>query len=87
MRLPPLIRDFLDSLKVSSTEVVEFELRELENAFALLLLGALVGAPSPPSFLAFRLLPLMEREITVMLRRAQSLDDIEAQILGLFSFG
>ena len=58
------------------------EARELENIFALLLLGSFVGLPSPPSFLAVELLPFMEREIQVLHRRAEDAGDMLAEIAG-----
>ncbi|MCK7484011.1 MAG: hypothetical protein M0C28_48790 [Candidatus Moduliflexus flocculans] len=42
--------------------MLEFELKELENIFALLILGGFVGMPSPPAPIAIELLPLLERE-------------------------
>ena len=58
------------------------EQQELENVFALLLLGSFVGLPSPPSFLAVELLPFMEREIQVLHRRAEDAGDMLAEIAG-----
>ena len=58
------------------------EVQELENIFALLLLGSFVGLPSPPSFLAVELLPFMEREIQVLHRRAEDAGDMLAEIAG-----
>ena len=82
------IRSFLhgveESLREQSTEYIEFELRELENVFALLLMGSFVGLPSPPSTLTMRLLPLMTRELYVMQRRAEEMDDILGELAGLF---
>jgi hypothetical protein len=59
-----------------------FEVQELENIFALLLLGSFVGMPSPPSFLSVELLPFMEREIQVLHRRAEDASDMLAEIAG-----
>jgi len=82
------IRDFLEGVEQSfreqSTEYVEFELRELENVFALLLMGSFVGLPSPPTTLTMRLLPHMARELYIMQRRAEDMDDILGELAGLF---
>ncbi len=67
-----------------SIEYVEAELRELENVFALILLGSFVGLPSPPSMISLRLLPYMGREILVMYRRSERLDDALYEMAGLF---
>jgi hypothetical protein len=56
------------------------ELNELENIFALLLLGSFVGFPAPPTFLAVELLPFMEREMSVLHQRAEDACDMLAQM-------
>jgi hypothetical protein len=58
------------------------ELNELENIFALLLLGSFVGFPAPPTFLSVELLPFMEREISVLHQRAEDACDMLAQMVG-----
>ncbi|HEY8425047.1 MAG TPA: hypothetical protein VIK73_03410 [Limnochordales bacterium] len=63
---------------------IQAERRELENVFALLVLGSFVGLPSPPTPLALRLLPQMGRELAVMRARAQEMDDVYAEIASLF---
>jgi len=82
------IKDFLKGLagafKHQSTEYIEFELREMENVFALILMGAFVGIPSPPTTLVIRLMPHMMREIKVMQQRAVDLDDVFAEVAGMF---
>ncbi len=67
-----------------SLEYLEAELRELENVFALILLGSFVGLPSPPSTISLRLLPYMGREILVMYKRSERLDDVLGEMAGLF---
>jgi len=58
------------------------ELEELQNIFALLLLGSFVGFPSPPTFLAVELLPFMEKELNILNRRAQDASDMLAEMCG-----
>ncbi|NJE85879.1 hypothetical protein E3E23_08600 [Thermococcus sp. CX2] len=74
----------MESLRHQSTEYIEFELRELENVFALVLMGAFVGIPSPPTTLVIRLMPHMVKEMHVMQQRAINMDDIFAEIAGMF---
>jgi hypothetical protein len=62
--------------------LTNYEARELENMFVLLLIGSFAGMPSPPSFLAVELLPFLEREIRVLNRRAESASDALAEIMG-----
>jgi hypothetical protein len=58
------------------------EQQELENVFALLLLGSFVGFPAPPTFLAVELLPFMEREMQVLGQRAEDAGDMLGQMMG-----
>lgn len=68
-----------------AVDMLEFELKELENIFALLILGSFVGIPSPPAPIALELLPSMERELTVMLSRSDFAQDALAPLVGLFN--
>ena len=52
-----------EGLRSSSTQAIQFELKELENVFCLLILGSFSGIPSPPAFLSLNLLPHLEKEI------------------------
>jgi len=63
------------------------EARELENIFALLLLGSFVGFPAPPSFLAVELLPFMEKELRILNQRAKDADDMLAEMCGTLGIG
>ena len=78
------LRGFGGSFKDQSTEYIEFEERELENVFALVLMGSFIGIPSPPTTLVVRLMPHMVREIYVMQQRAVNMDDIFGEIAGMF---
>jgi hypothetical protein len=66
--------------KAVALTVVEME--ELENIFALLLLGSFVGFPSPPTFLAVELLPFMEKELHILNKRAKDSSDMLAEMCG-----
>ena len=66
-----------------AVEFVEFELKELENIFSLLILGGFVGLPSPPAPIAMELFPLMERELKIMLSRSDFAQDPLASLMGL----
>ena len=72
------------TLKGRSTEVLYVELRELENIFTLILLGSFIGLPSPPTTISLRLLPYMAREIVISSSVSERLDDMLAEIAGLF---
>lgn len=78
------LRGFGGAFKHQSTEFIEFEERELENVFALILMGAFIGIPSPPTTLVIRLMPHMVKEMHVMQQRAVDLDDIFGEVAGMF---
>ncbi len=66
-----------------TTDMLKFELRELENVFGLLVIGSMIGIPSPPPGISMRLLPHMLREISVMTTRARDLDDVFGEVVGM----
>ncbi|HON83621.1 MAG TPA: hypothetical protein P5272_03820 [Caldisericia bacterium] len=72
-------------LREVSTSLIEKELEETENVFALLTMGAFAGIPSPPTGIILRILPYMQREIYVMIARSKNIDDALAEIVGIFS--
>ncbi len=89
-RLSKIKESFLllaKGLRERSTSALEAELKELENAFALILLGALTGMPATPSYLGIKLLPFLEREIRIMICRSESLGDIFADWFDILDFG
>jgi len=72
-------------LREVSTSLIEKELEETENIFALLTMGSFAGIPSPPTGIILRILPYMQREVYVMIARSKNLDDNLAEIAGIFS--
>jgi hypothetical protein len=74
-RILRYIRFFFSVMDLSHrnkvTEVTEFEVKELENLFVLLMMGSFTGVPSPPSFVAAELLPHLDHEIKVLNERAK----------------
>jgi hypothetical protein len=77
-----LIRGIDQAHRERVVALTNYEARELENMFVLLLLGSFAGMPSPPSFIAVELLPFLEREIKVLNRRAENSSDALAEIMG-----
>ncbi|MCX8095052.1 MAG: hypothetical protein N3D74_02530 [Caldisericia bacterium] len=71
-------------LREVSTSLIEKELEELENVFALLTMGTFAGIPSPPTGIILRILPFMQKEIFVMITRSKNLDDAFAETAGMF---
>ncbi|MFO7801218.1 MAG: hypothetical protein R6V55_02850 [Desulfovermiculus sp.] len=83
-RILQLIKEAVAGIDATHREqaaaLTEMECRELENIFALLLLGSFVGLPAPPSFVAVELLPYMERELEILNCRAQDSGDMLAEL-------
>lgn len=77
------IKGFFGAFKKGSTEMIEFELRELENVFALVQMGFFVGIPSPPPTILMRTLPHMAREIYIMTKRVSE-EDTLSEMAGIF---
>jgi hypothetical protein len=71
-------------LREVSTSLIEKELEELENVFALLTMGTFAGIPSPPTGIILKILPFMQKEIYVMIKRSKNLDDAFAETAGMF---
>ncbi len=58
-----------------AVHTIEYELEELENIFAILVLGMFIGIPSPPVQITLELLPDMERELKLMLAKIGTAHD------------
>lgn len=73
------LRSFFKALdevyRGKATDILEWEAEELENIFALLVLGVFVGIPSPPIHITIELWPEMEREFTIMLEKVSTAHD------------
>jgi hypothetical protein len=66
-------------------DTIEHELEELEHIFALLVLGAFVGIPSPPIQITMEMMPVMEREFTLMLDKVSTAHDPLGELFSVFS--
>ncbi|UCG07423.1 MAG: hypothetical protein JSV83_01855 [Desulfobacterales bacterium] len=62
-------------MRAKAVDIIEYEVEELDNIFGILILGAFVGIPSPPIFISTQLLPLMEKELGVMLAKVSTAHD------------
>jgi hypothetical protein len=58
-----------------AVEAVEYELEELDHIFGILVLGAFIGIPSPPIHITMELLPLMDKELDIMLEKISTAHD------------
>jgi hypothetical protein len=82
-KMKHILEGFLEGRRESVIALTCKEVQELENIFSLLLLGAFVGFPAPPTFLAVELLPYMEREMRVLHYRADTSGDMLAELCGI----
>jgi hypothetical protein len=73
-RLGTTVKEFLTGIHIAAmykaTAQIEYEIKEMENSFALMLFGNFVGLPSPPMPLALDLLPVMADDLDRMLLRS-----------------
>jgi len=83
-RVANAIRIVSEIFKARGTEYIELELRELENVFALIVMGSFIGLPSPPTTVSLRLLPHMGRELLIMSSVSRRLDDMLGEMAGMF---
>ena len=58
-----------------AVETIEHEVAELDNIFGILVLGAFIGIPSPPIHITMELLPLMDKEMDIMLDKVLTAHD------------
>ena len=62
-------------MRGKAVETIEYEAGELDNIFAVLVLGAFIGIPSPPIHITMTLLPEMEKELAIMLEKVSTAHD------------
>ena len=62
-------------MRSKAVETIEYEAKELDNIFAILVLGAFIGIPSPPIHITMELLPDMEKEFKIMLEKVSTAHD------------
>jgi hypothetical protein len=69
--------------RLKATDMLVFELNELENIFTILVFGSFIGLPAPPAAMAIELLPYMEDELRLMVSRADFAKDATASIMDM----
>jgi len=62
-------------MRGKAVETIEYEVEELDNIFAILVLGAFIGIPSPPIHITMELLPVMDQEFQIMLEKVTTAHD------------
>jgi len=66
---------------------VEAELEELEYIFAVLVQGTFIGMPSPPVQICMDLLPLMEKDLILLLERVDTANEPLSRLFSVFDIG
>ncbi|MDR1931859.1 MAG: hypothetical protein LBQ57_03440 [Spirochaetales bacterium] len=69
--------------RTKATDMMSFEVNEMENLFAILLFGSFMGLPAPPAAMAIELLPYMENELRLMVSRADFAQDAIASVMDI----
>ena len=64
-----------EAMRGRAVEIIEYEVEELDNIFAILVLGIFIGIPSPPIHITMELLPEMEKEFYLMLQKVSTAND------------
>ncbi len=82
-RLKKFYRMFDTLFRNRATDMLEWEVNELEHVFSLLVLGNFIGVPMPAWHIAFELLPYMEDHLSDLLQKEQL---AAAPLSELFSF-
>ena len=62
-------------MRSKAVETIAYEVEELDNIFAVLVLGAFIGIPSPPVHITLELFPEMEKELEIMLAKVSTAHD------------
>lgn len=83
-RIRGFFKSIFSGLEESSTSIIEKDLQETENVFAIITTGAFIGIPLPSTGILLRILPYMQREIFVMTKRSREMDDVFGEIAGMF---
>lgn len=63
---------------------IEAELEELEYIFALLVQGTFIGMPSPPVQICMDLLPMMEKDLILLLERVDTANEPLSRLFSVF---
>ncbi len=83
-RIVSLWRTADEVARNKAVDVVEEELEELEYVFAILCQGSFIGLPCVPAHISMDLLPLMEKDLTLMLDRITTANEPLSRLFSVF---
>jgi hypothetical protein len=69
--------------RLKATDMLIFEVNEMENVFAMLVFGSFCGLPAPPAAIAIELLPYMEDELRLMVSRSDFAQDAMCSVMDM----
>jgi len=70
-KLKKIYRSFDTLFRSQATDILQWEVAEMEHVFGLLVLGNFIGMPMPAWHVAFELLPYMEDHLLDLLQKEQ----------------
>ena len=86
-RIISIWKIFDEVARGKAVETIEYELEELENIFGVLVLGSFIGMPAPPTQISLDLMPLMEKELILMMKKVDTANEPIAQLFSVFDIG
>jgi hypothetical protein len=86
-KVKDLFKGIGDIQRNKALETVEWEYQELEHIFALLTMGFLSGQASPPMHISLELLPLMEKELLLMLEKVDTANSPLSELFSVLDVG
>ena len=86
-RIISIWKIFDEVARGKAVESIEYELEELENIFGILVLGSFIGMPAPPMQISLDLMPLMEKELILMMEKVDTANEPIAQLFSVFDIG
>jgi hypothetical protein len=75
------------ALRARSVEMTEWEVKEMEKIFTLLLFGFITGSPSAPINISLELLDVMDNNIESLLEGITMASDPMAELFSLLDIG
>ena len=68
-----------------AVETLEVEVEEMDHILGILVLGVFIGLPSPPMQISLELMPLMEKELLLMMEKVDTANEPMAQLFSTLS--
>ena len=70
-----------------AVQTTEYEVEELDHIFGLLVLGSFVGLPSPPMQISLDLMPHMEKELMLMMKKVDTANEPISDLFSVLDIG